>query len=151
MAKKLKTNYRAGEKILATITNATNEIVNQHSDSIELLKEKGDSIQETLSEASLHGGTVQNAKSVTLAPIEGLGSANVQEAVKELSNGKASKEELNTLGEQVSDMSQRTLVVAVVSKNGGNYLSISIGQSSDDNTKAILGSAICGYAICGKS
>lgn len=66
-------------------------------------------------------------------------------------NVSENKAEIEALGSQVSDMSQRTLVVAVVSKNGGNYLSISIGQSSDGNTKAILGSAICGYAICGKS
>lgn len=58
---------------------------------------------------------------------------------------------VNMLGIEMESLSNRKLDVKVVSKNGINYISISMGTSAptEYGTSAILGKAICGYAICG--
>lgn len=61
------------------------------------------------------------------------------------------EEEFDTLSEEVEGLASRTLEVKVVSKNGAKYLNISMGTSApiQNNKSAVLGKAICGYAICG--
>lgn len=59
-------------------------------------------------------------------------------------NGKSVSDELDALA-------SRALEVKVVSRNGAAYLNISMGASTptQNNKSAVLGKAICGYAICG--
>lgn len=61
-----------------------------------------------------------------------------------------------SLSKAMDDIEASATRVNVVSRNGFKYLSItnaSEGGSTPtpDNTIAVLGSAICGYAICGNN
>lgn len=61
------------------------------------------------------------------------------------------EDEINTIGIEVEGLANRTLDVKVVTRDGAKYLNISMGTSGpiQNNKSAVLGKAICGYAICG--
>lgn len=66
-------------------------------------------------------------------------------------NGKSLNSALSGIEDEFEVLASRTLEVKVVSKNGAKYLNISMGTSEpiQNNKSAVLGKAICGYAICG--
>lgn len=58
---------------------------------------------------------------------------------------------ITELNGNVEELSSRTLEVKVVTRNGNKYLNISMAStpSTPNKKSAVLGKAICGYAVCG--
>lgn len=130
MAKKLKTNYRAGEKILAAMMNSTNQLINDNSEAVESLKR-------TLLEAALNGGTVNAASNIILSSATGLNASNVQDALAELA----------------LEITERTVEIDeenhILTYNGKQYLIIGVDNDSSSTAVAIMGEAIMGVATMG--
>lgn len=85
--RKLKEDFRAGEVILANYMNASNKVINEHSEKVDDLKEQSDGLQDTLDEFMGEHGSVPSgtsASQVTVNSSAGLNASNVQQALGEL-------------------------------------------------------------------